>query len=110
MILSQIHAAFEKGSIQELSRHMPPSVEIAMFGAARFYSKGQASLLMKQFFEDYPPAGFAINDFTKTTNGWFMEADITVKESKRRIRAYIRLRKDRSGWKIREILIENPDD
>jgi len=85
------------------------SVEIALFGEARYYSRGQATLLLKTFFDEYPPLDFDIEKLTRTPTAGFLEATYVTSKSEAPLRMYVRLRIAAGQWKIRELLIEESD-
>lgn len=82
------------------------SVEIALFGEGRFYSRGQATLLLRDMFKDYPPTGFRIDRFTRTSSAGFVEAEMTTSASAERLKWIVRYQVSGGIWKIREMVIE----
>lgn len=109
-VMQALRAAVMQADAVELSRMSAPTVEIALFGESKRYSRSQAVLLLRSFFEEYPPWEFEISDFTKTATGWFMEGSYATGDDARRLRVYIRLRRHDSGWLVRELLIEEATD
>ncbi|MBQ9469939.1 MAG: DUF4783 domain-containing protein [Bacteroidales bacterium] len=52
--------AIGSGNADQLAQHFSPTVEIDLLGEENFYSKPQASLLLKNFFAKNHPAEFSI--------------------------------------------------
>ncbi len=86
------------------------SVEIALFGEGRFYSRGQATLLLKNVFKDYPPSGFRVDRFTRTPSAGFVEAEMGTSASVGRLKWTVRYQVSGGIWKIREMVIERADE
>ena len=105
-----LRAAVMQADGAALSRMSAATVDIALFGESKRYSRSQAALLLRSFFEDYPPLEFEISDFTKTATGWFMEGSYSTRGDARPLRVYIRLRRHDTGWLVRELLIEEAAD
>lgn len=110
MMLQDIRSAFMSANAAALTDHAAPTVEIALFGASKRYSRSQATLLLRSFFNDWPPLDFRLADFTKTSSGWFMEGHYDTEADKSGLRVYIRLRNTGQQWLIRELLIEEYSD
>lgn len=109
-VMNELRAAVMQADAQEMARLSASTVEIAMFGESKRYSRGQAALLLRSFFADYPPLEFAIADFTKTATGWFMEGSYIPDGDRVALRVYIRLRRYDNRWLVRELLIEEAGD
>lgn len=108
-VLAEIRASMMSADAVGLARQTVNSVEIALFGEGRFYSRGQATLLLKEFFSEFPPDDFRIVNFTQTPTAWFLEGAYQTKASKKPIPIFMRLRGSKGVWKIRELLIEEAD-
>lgn len=52
--------AFRTGNYKELGKYLNTNIELAILDNEDVYSKSQAELLLKDFFEKYPPTNFAI--------------------------------------------------
>lgn len=109
-ILGQLKASIMAADAVGLAQQTMNSVEIAQFGEGRYYSRGQATLLLKGFFKDYPPEDFEVVASTRTPGAWFVEGAYTTKGTKTKLKIYIRLRVAEGTWKVREFLIEDSDE
>lgn len=109
IVLSQIKSAILSADASGLAEQTVYSVEIGLFGVGRYYSKGQATLLLKSFFKDFPPQDFKVTGSTRTPGAWFVEGEYHSKSAENPIRIYIRLRVSEGTWKVREFLVEESD-
>lgn len=109
-VMHSLRAAVMQADATALSSMSAATVDIALFGESKRYSRSQAALLLRSFFEDYPPLEFEISDFTKTASGWFMEGSYSTGDDARLLRVYVRLRRHDTGWLVRELLIEEAAD
>lgn len=109
-VLNQLKSAIMSADAAGLAQQTMNSVEIAQFGEGRYYSRGQATLLLKGFFKEYPPQNFNVVGSTQTPGAWFIEGVYTTKNSGPTLRIYIRLRVSEGTWKVREFLIEESDE
>lgn len=101
----QIEEAMATGNVKGLINAMSARVAIAVFGASREYSRTQAEYVLKDFFSEYPPAGFDSSQFSSTASGAFLAGRYHSTRRGRVIDVYFRLR-DRAGkWEVREIII-----
>lgn len=59
--LAAVTKAIQKGSSSELSTYFNPTVELEILEEDNIYSKAQAELLLKDFFNRNKPTSFKIN-------------------------------------------------
>lgn len=59
--LAAVTKAIQKGSSSELGTYFNPTVEIEILEEDNIYSKAQAELLLKDFFNRNKPTSFKIN-------------------------------------------------
>ena len=109
-VLNQLKSSIMSADAVGLAEQTMNSVEIAQFGEGRYYSRGQATLLLRSFFKEYPPKDFKIVGSTRTPGAWFIEGIYHSKKALKPLRIYIRLRIAEGTWKVREFLIEESDE
>ncbi|MDA1028178.1 MAG: DUF4783 domain-containing protein [Bacteroidetes bacterium] len=109
-LLGELKASILAADAVGIAGQTMNSVEIVQFGEGRFYSRSQATLLLKSFFKDYPPHDFKIISSTKSSGAWFIEGLYSPKKATEKLSFYLRLRVAEGGWKIREFLIERADE
>ena len=56
--LDQIGSSLEAGSAKELIKFCNATVELKMDGESANYSKSQAEVILRNFFQKYPPVTF----------------------------------------------------
>lgn len=108
-VLQEFRAAVLQSDATALARQAAPTIEIALFGESKRYSRSQATLLLRSFFAEWPPESFQLVDFTKTSSGWFMEGHC-ITTAGDDLRFYVRMRLTEGRWLIRELLIEEYTD
>jgi hypothetical protein len=59
-IFEEISLALKSGNCKEVSRYFDSRVELKIDDVEDIYSKTQAELILKDFFEKYPPVNFII--------------------------------------------------
>lgn len=59
-IIAQTSKALETGDATMLSEHFYQTIEMELLGEENFYSKSQATLLMKNFFSSNTPKSFVV--------------------------------------------------
>ena len=104
-----VKAAMTNGDARKLMTVASDRVELALLGASRQYSRSQASLVLRKFFEQYRPRSFEIVDSTQSNKGIFLEGRIRLTDSDKLLRAYLRLNQADGHWTLRELLIERAD-
>jgi hypothetical protein len=70
--LDGITSAIKKGSSSELAAYFNNTLELSIPGNDGTYSKTQAEMIMKVFFDKYPPSSFVIKNkgSSKTENNF----------------------------------------
>ena len=59
-IISQVKSALNAGSSKELIKYLDKTSDIDIEGEKASYSKTQAEVILKDFFQSYPPTNFQI--------------------------------------------------
>ena len=103
--MEKIEKAFGEGDVKALLNTMSSRVAIAVFGASREYSRTQAEYVLKEFFDEYPPARFTVSRFSETDQGAFVAGRYKSPRGGGDIDVYLRLRDQRGRWELREIII-----
>lgn len=60
-IFDDIAIAIRSGNYKEVARHFSTRVELKIDNKENVYSKTQAELILKNFFEENPPSNFRMN-------------------------------------------------
>ena len=59
-VISQVKSALNTGSSKELIKYLDKTSDIDIEGDKSAYSKTQAEVVLKDFFQNYPPTNFQI--------------------------------------------------
>lgn len=102
---ARLERAMAKGDVKAIIAATPTRVAIAVFGASREYSRPQAEFVLRDFFSEYPPAGFTVSESSTTEQGAFIAGRYRSTRGGRDIDVYMRLRDRRGKWELREIII-----
>lgn len=85
------------------------TVEINLFGERRYYSRGQASLLLNDLLKETPPLSARIVRSRRTPSAAFVEARLESKVDEGTL-WLVRYALQRGEWRIRELTVEEADD
>jgi hypothetical protein len=97
-------AAFEKGDAVSLTNNFFSTVEIDLLGEENFYSKAQAQLLLKSFFEKNSPVKFTINHKGVKELTAFAIGVLQCKSNSYRVSMFMKTEKEKS--RIHQLRIE----
>lgn len=67
--VATVTEAFEQGDCDTLLDLTAPRVEIVLLGQGARYSRGQASLILRDFFRRYPPDRVELSERSATGDG-----------------------------------------
>jgi len=107
--INRLRAAVMSADAAGITSESAATMEIVLMGEGRYYSRGQATLLLRDFLEEYPPQSFSVDRFTRTPTAGFVEASYSVQDSDVRLEWMIRYRIQGGQWRIRELVIEEVD-
>lgn len=103
-VIGKISDVFKSGNAQELSAYFNKTIEIEIDGEENFYSKAQAELLMKDFFNKNKPTKFQVNHKgAKDSNGFAIG---TLTTDSKIFRVSIFLKADGNTSLIHQLRIE----
>lgn len=108
--IGRLRASVMAADAATLASQAAPTVEIILFGEGASYSRGQATLILKQFFEENPPQDFRIERRTRTSTAAFTEGSMRVRGSERIVTWMVRYAVQNGSWRIRELHVEESDD
>ena len=100
--------AFRDGNSRELSNYFFENVEVKILGKEEVYSRAQAEAIMKQFFEQYKPNAFQIQDYTAKTSTNCAIAKL--KTQKGNFRVILRIKGIKSAFFLQSLHIEADND
>jgi hypothetical protein len=109
-VVRRLGNAFSGGDAQSLLENAADRVEVSLFGARTYYSRSQALLVMRDFFEKYGPRKFESAEVAETGNSYFVTGRYWHVRAESPLRVYIRVsRTDAASpptWRLHEIRIE----
>lgn len=106
-VLTQVRQAFASGNARALLESASERVEVGLFGASTQYSRAQAAYVLRDFFDEHPPRGYAFEDVSEAGGSWFAAGRYWYKGGGGTpLRVYMRLSQDGEAWTIREIRVE----
>ena len=68
-LVESISAAIKAGNSRELAKYFGPTVEIILPGSEGAFSKAQAEMIMKDFFNRSAPTSFVVNQKGNSAGG-----------------------------------------
>lgn len=102
----QLQKAFEQGSPEMLLGGSSERLDITLFGASAIYSRAQAQYVMKNFFREYPPVRFRLQEPSQREDNWFVAGSYWYGHAADPLWVYVRLRRQGDSWELREIRID----
>lgn len=105
-ITQQVASAIRSGNAAELAKYFNTTVDITLPSSEGSYSKAQAEMMTKSFFQKYPPVSFTINNQGTSKGGMrYVIGTLTTKTTS--FRTYFMM-KDAGGqtW-IQQLQFEN---
>ena len=100
-----IETCVRTGDVTALSAWFPNTLECNLFGEEGAYSKTQATMILKSFFEKYPPAKFA---FKHSSDKRTVKYAIGILQTKNndKLRVTILIKGQNKELKIQQLRIE----
>jgi hypothetical protein len=92
------------GNIGGISRYMDNAVALTIFGSQSTYSKSQAEMVLRDFFNKNSPKGFTREHGGGSNNCSYAIGTLTTSTGS--YRAYFSLRQKDGGYIIKEIRLE----
>lgn len=102
--LESIRSSFGAGNVGGISRHFDKAVSLSITGSQDTYSRSQAEMVLRDFFNKNAPKAMNIEHNGENNSGSY--AIGTLVTSNGNYRAYFALRQKESGYFIQEIRIE----
>jgi len=103
-----ISSAFKAANSKELVKHFNNNVELVILENEDVYSKTQAEMILRDFFDKYPPKKFAILHQGGKNGSKYAIGDLTT--SKGNFRVYFLLKKTEDSYLIHQLRIEKENE
>lgn len=104
-IYTDINSSMKSGNFKTIASYFNSSVELNIPGADGLYSKGQAELLMKEFFTKNTPKNFTVKHDGVSQDGSKYSIG-TLETSTGSYRTYYYLKNNNGNFLIKELRIE----
>jgi len=101
-----IDSALQKGNSVEIASHFLPSVDLTVENSENVYSKDQAEMILKKFFEDHKPKSFTLKHEGKSKIDDFYYIGSLVTENGNYRLTYF-LKKSGDNFMIKQMRIED---
>lgn len=106
--VTRISDAFKTGSSSELAKYFNPNVEMEILGEENMFSKAQAEILIKDFFNKNKPNAFKVNhQGSKAATSFAIGVLVTTNGS---FRVSIFMKNESGKTFIHQLRIERADD
>lgn len=103
-----ISSAFKAGNSKELVKHFNSNIELVILENEDVYSKNQAEMILRDFFDKNPPKNFAILHQGGKNGSKYAIGDLTT--SKGNFRVYFLLKKREESFLIHQLRIEKENE
>jgi hypothetical protein len=103
---NELGNSFKSGNVKEIARYFANTVDITLPSADDQYSKSQAEIVLKSFFDSHAPNNFKIEHQGASSNGKYMVG--TLVTSKGSYKVYVFVKESGGQRTISELKIENP--
>lgn len=101
----EISSAITAGNSRELSRHFANRVELTISNNENIYSRAQAEVILKEFFNNNPPSSFRIIHQGASSKGsHYAIGNLTTVNGT--FRTYLFIKSVGNGYQIHEIRFE----
>lgn len=105
-VVDKIAQAIRNGDADELSKEIGNTVEVALPGNEGIFSKAQAGMILRDFFNKYAPVSFTVNQKGNSTAGsQFLIG--TYKSRGQVFNVYVLLKQAEGQLQVQQIHFEN---
>jgi len=107
-IISKVSSAFEKGDSKELSLSLNDQIEMTLLDNENIFSRSQAAVLLKKFFDNNKPTSFKILHKGNRNGTNFAIGNYVSNNTEYRV--YFLLKGEKENKKIHLLRIENKNE
>ncbi|MCX6189300.1 MAG: DUF4783 domain-containing protein [Bacteroidetes bacterium] len=105
-IFAELSTSFKSGNVKEIAKYFAKTVDVTLPSSEDQYSKSQAEIVLKNFFDGHTPAGFTLEHQGASNNGKYMVGSLMTSKGIFKVYVFVR---DIGGQKsISELKIETP--
>jgi hypothetical protein len=104
----QVTAAFRVGNHKELSRHFDTKVDMVLLSKENSYSKAQAEVIIKDFFDKNRISGYQVIHQGRSRDGaQYVIGSLTTASGQ--YRTYVLVKGEGDKGRVQQLRIENSD-
>lgn len=104
--IDRLEQALNEGDARALLAPAAPQLEISLFGSSTVYSRGQALYVLQDFFREYPPRRFVLQENREKEGSHFVVGNYWHEGAEQPLWVYLHLRSSGGEETLREIRIE----
>ena len=93
--VDEVINAIKNGSVSQLSKYLDNTIEITFTDKSNTYSKSQAELVLKDFFNNNEVKGFELMHKGDNTNAQFLIGTLETKNGEYRTTIYMKQKGDK---------------
>jgi len=93
--VDEVISAIKNGSVSQLSKYLDNTIEITFTDKSNTYSKSQAELVLKDFFNNNEVKGFELMHRGDNTNAQFLIGTLETKNGEYRTTIYMKQKGDK---------------
>jgi hypothetical protein len=105
-LFTELSNNFKTGNVKEIAKYFANTVDITLPSSEDQYSRSQAEIVLKNFFEGHSPSAFTLEHQGASNNGKYMVGSLVTSKGTFKVYVFV---KDIGGQKsISELKIETP--
>ena len=93
--VDEVVSAIKNGSVSQLAKYLDNTIEITFTDKSNTYSKSQAELVLKDFFNNNEVKGFELMHRGDNTNAQFLIGTLETKNGEYRTTIYMKQKGDK---------------
>ena len=105
-VISKVHEAIRSGNAGTLATYFHSTVDLEVDGTDGSYSKGQAEMIIKDFFTGHPVKSYVIKHQGSSDDGSKYSIGSYITKTNQEFRVYILLKQTGSGLLVNQIQFE----
>lgn len=105
-IFTELSNNFKVGNVKEIAKYFATTIDVTLPASEDQYSKAQAEIVLKNFFDSHSAAGFTLEHQGASNNGKYMVGSLVT--SKGTFKVYVFVKEIGGKKSISELKIETP--
>ncbi len=105
-LINDISSSINTGNSSKISAHFAANVELSIPGNEGTFSKSQATVILRNFFNQNPPGNFSINHRGSSRDGSKYAIGTYTSNDGKRYRAYFLIKKVSNNYMLHQLQFE----